>query len=71
MNAKTKVTLYHAPSTRSTGALITEQPALTWTTLFKLVPELPVIQSFIARVNERPAMIRGRAKDAELKATLG
>ena len=45
--------------------------ALTWTTLFKLVPELPVIQSYIKRVNERPAMIRGRAKDTELKATLG
>ena len=45
--------------------------ALTWTTSFKLVPELPVIQGYIARVNERPAMIRGRAKDADLKATLG
>jgi glutathione S-transferase len=42
--------------------------ALTWTTMFKLVPELPVILSYIARINERPAVTRGRAKDAELAA---
>lgn len=45
--------------------------ALTWTTMFKLVPELPVIQSYIARVSARPAMTRGRAKDAELAAKQG
>ena len=42
--------------------------ALTWTTKFGLVPMLPVIQSYIERVNARPAVIRGRAKDAELAA---
>lgn len=42
--------------------------ALTWTTMFKLVPELPVIQAYIARVNARPSVARVRAKDAELAA---
>jgi glutathione S-transferase len=42
--------------------------ALTWTTMFKLVPELPVIQSYMARVNARPSVARARAKDAELAA---
>jgi glutathione S-transferase len=46
--------------------------ALQWTTMFKLVPELPVITDYIARVGSRPAVIRARAKDAELaKAQLG
>jgi glutathione S-transferase len=43
--------------------------ALTWTTMFKLVPELPVITSYMARVNARPAVARVRAKDAELAAS--
>jgi glutathione S-transferase len=42
--------------------------ALTWTTKFGLVPMLPVIQSYIERVNARPAVVRGRAKDAGLAA---
>jgi glutathione S-transferase len=42
--------------------------ALTWTTMFKLVPELPVISAYMARVNARPAVARARAKDAELAA---
>lgn len=42
--------------------------ALTWTTQFKLVPALPVIQTYIDRVNARPAVARARAKDAELAA---
>ena len=54
---------------RFTAADVLWGTALTWTTKFKLVPELPVIQSYIARVSERPAMARGRAKDAELAAT--
>jgi glutathione S-transferase len=40
--------------------------ALTWMTKFELVPRLPVIQAYIDRVNARPAVVRGRAKDAEL-----
>jgi len=42
--------------------------ALTWTTMFKLVPELPVITAYMARVNARPAVARARAKDAALAA---
>ncbi|MGZ3158967.1 MAG: glutathione S-transferase family protein [Burkholderiaceae bacterium] len=42
--------------------------ALTWTTMFKLVPELQVIKAYIDRVNARPSVARARAKDAELIA---
>ncbi|EIM03154.1 glutathione S-transferase family protein [Rhodanobacter denitrificans] len=42
--------------------------ALNWTTLFKLVPELPVIRAYIDRVLARPAMQRAAVKDAELLA---
>jgi glutathione S-transferase len=45
--------------------------ALTWTTMFKLVPELPVIKAYIERVNARPAVARARAKEAELIAAQG
>ena len=45
--------------------------ALTWTTMFKLVPELPAISAYMARVNARPAVARARAKDAELAAAQG
>ncbi len=43
--------------------------ALNWTTMFKLVPELPVIRAYIDRVLARPAMQRAAALDAELVAT--
>ncbi len=43
--------------------------ALTWTTRFKLVPELPVIQQYTDRLNARPAFARVRSKDAELAAS--
>jgi glutathione S-transferase len=42
--------------------------ALNWTTMFKLVPESPVIRAYIDRVISRPAMQRAAAKDAELAA---
>jgi glutathione S-transferase len=42
--------------------------ALTWTTAFKLVPDLPVIKAYMDRVNARPAVAWARAKDAELAA---
>jgi len=45
--------------------------ALTWTTRFGLVPELPVIKAYMERVNARPAIARARAKDAELAAAQG
>jgi glutathione S-transferase len=40
--------------------------ALNWTTLFKLVPDLPVIRTYIDRVLARPAIRRAAAMDAEL-----
>jgi glutathione S-transferase len=40
--------------------------ALRWTVMFGLVPELPVIKAYMERVNARPAVLRARAKDAEL-----
>jgi glutathione S-transferase len=42
--------------------------ALRWTTGFKLVPELPEIMAYAARVGDRPAAVRVRASDAELAA---
>jgi glutathione S-transferase len=43
--------------------------ALGWTTMFKLVPDLPVIKAYIDRVNARPSVARARAKDADLAAS--
>lgn len=42
--------------------------ALNWTTMFKLVPELPVIRAYIGRVLARPAMQRAQTADAVLAA---
>lgn len=42
--------------------------ALNWITMFKLVPDLPVIQSYVARVRSRPAVARAAAIDADLAA---
>jgi glutathione S-transferase len=42
--------------------------ALTWTTMFKLVPELPVIKDYIGRINARPAVGKVKALDAKLAA---
>ena len=44
--------------------------ALGWTVMFGLVPGLPVIKAYMTRVNARPAVLRARAKDAELAASL-
>jgi glutathione S-transferase len=44
--------------------------ALRWTTMFKMVPELPVIRAYIDRVGARPAFQRAAALDAELLASL-
>jgi glutathione S-transferase len=43
-------------------------PALRWTTMFGLVPELPEIKSYIARTTERPAFKKVSELDAELAA---
>ena len=42
--------------------------ALRWTTMFKLVPELPEITAYLARVTARPAFARASAADAALAA---
>jgi glutathione S-transferase len=42
--------------------------ALRWTTMFKIVPELPEIKAYIGRVCERPAFVRAAAADAALVA---
>jgi glutathione S-transferase len=42
--------------------------ALTWTTGFKLVPELPEFSAYLSRWNSRPSVARVKAKDAELAA---
>jgi len=44
--------------------------ALAWTTSFKLVPELPEIMDYIARVTSRPAALKAKADDAALAASL-
>jgi glutathione S-transferase len=44
--------------------------ALTWVTGFKLVPELPEIKAYLERFSARPAVVRTRAKDAEIAAKL-
>jgi len=41
---------------------------LTWTTMFKLVPELPVIKDYIGRIGARPAVAKAKALDAALAA---
>jgi glutathione S-transferase len=45
--------------------------ALTWTTMFQLVPELPVIKDYIERLNAHPSVTKVRVKDAELAAAHG
>ena len=44
--------------------------ALGWTTAFKLVPELPEIMAYVARVRERPAAVKAAAADAQLASEL-
>ena len=42
--------------------------SLGWMVAFGLLPESPVVKDYVARVNARPAMVRGREKDAVLAA---
>ena len=55
---------------RFTAADVLWGTALTWTTAFKLVPHLPVIQAYLERWNARPSAARAKAKDAELAGAL-
>lgn len=42
--------------------------ALAWMTLFKLVPELPVIARYVERYNARPCVVITKEKDEALAA---
>jgi glutathione S-transferase len=42
--------------------------AFEWMLMFELLPKLPVIEQFVARVNSRPAAIAAREKDAAIAA---
>jgi glutathione S-transferase len=42
--------------------------ALNWGTLFKLLPDSPVISGYVARITQRPAFLKVAALDAELAA---
>ena len=53
---------------RMTAADVLWGTALTWTTMFKLVPELPVTTDYVARIGGRPASVRVNAADAALAA---
>jgi len=43
--------------------------ALDWMSRFALIPEVAAIKDYVARVSARPAMVRGREKDAVLAAS--
>ena len=45
--------------------------ALGWMGQFGLIPEVPAIKDYVARINARAAMVRGREKDAALAASQG
>ena len=53
---------------RFTAADVLWGTALRWTTMFKLVPETPVIAAYVARVAARPAVARAAKIDADLIA---
>jgi glutathione S-transferase len=55
---------------RFTAADVIWGSGLWWTTMWKLVPELPEIKAYLDRFMARPAFSRARAKDAELAAKL-
>jgi glutathione S-transferase len=53
---------------RFTAADVLWGTALRWTTMFKLVPETPVLSDYIARVTSRPAAARAAKIDADILA---
>ena len=53
---------------RFTAADVLWGTSLTWTTAFKIVPELPEIRAYLDRFNARPKVAEARARDAELAA---
>ncbi len=53
---------------RMTAADVLWGTALRWTTMFKLVPELPVIMDYVKRMTGRPAVAKVSELDAKLAA---
>lgn len=53
---------------RFTAADVLWGMALSWLTMFKLVPEEPAIKAYVQRIGARPAVARVRAADAALAA---
>ena len=53
---------------RMTAADVLWGTALAWTTMFKLVPELPVIMDYVQRLSARPAATKVGTLDAALAA---
>ncbi|AUX28316.1 MULTISPECIES: glutathione S-transferase family protein [Sorangium] len=53
---------------RLSAADILWGPALRWMTQFKLIPELPEITAYVARICSRPSFARVMADDAQLAA---
>jgi glutathione S-transferase len=51
---------------RFTAADLLWGTSLTWMTMFKLIPALPEIAAYIARVNARPSVAKVKAEDAAL-----
>jgi len=54
---------------RFTAADVIWSSGLGWTTMWKLVPELPEIRAYLERFAARPAVARAKAKDAEFIAS--
>jgi glutathione S-transferase len=53
---------------RMTAADVLWGTALAWTTMFKIVPELPVIMDYVKRLGARPAVGKVKSLDAKLSA---
>src|SRR5215475_9973537 len=53
---------------RMTAADVLWGSALKWTTMFKLVPELPVITDYVNRLSARPSVGKIKALDDQLSA---
>ena len=51
---------------RFTAADVLWGAALHWITMFKLMPETPVVRAYIDRILARPAIQRAQAADAAL-----
>lgn len=56
--------------TTFTAADVLWGSALNWMTMFKLLPDHPVIAPYLAGLATRPALARMRAKDQDLAASL-